>query len=105
MKANLATVIVIGVVGTIVAYFVTNMIIPSVGEFTYTSVDSSIGADYIEPDIELFNYRALNPTVEVYVGSCTEYDENGECLDDALYQEDTDVSDDDIVKPDESTEK
>lgn len=89
MKTDLATAIVAGVAGVLIAYFVTNIFIPPTEDFTYTSVDPSIGSDYVEPDIELFNFRALNPTVEVYVGNCTEYDENGECLDNAINQEDT----------------
>lgn len=81
MKKELATTIIAAIAGVLIAYFVTNIFIPPTKNFTYSSVDSSIGADYIEPDVEIFNYKALNPTVEVFVGNCTEYNENGECVD------------------------
>ena len=82
MKTDLATAIIAGVLGIVVAYFVTNIFIPPIEDFTYTTVDSSFGVDLIDPNIEIFNYKALNPTVEVYVGNCTEYNENGECIED-----------------------
>ena len=90
MKTDLATAIITGVVGVLVAYFVTNIFIPPIEDFTYTTVDPSVGAEYIEPNIELFNYKALNPTVEVFVGGCVEYDENGDCIDEVINQEDAD---------------
>jgi hypothetical protein len=104
MKTDLATAIITAIVGVVIAYFVTNILIPPVEDFSYTSVDSSIGADYDTPDVELFNFRALNPTVEVYVGNCTEYDERGECLDDSIIdEEDAEVPDDndEIVNSDD----
>ena len=36
-----------------------------------------------EANPELFNYKALNPTVEVYVGDCDEVNQYGECIDEA----------------------
>ena len=34
-------------------------------------------ADLTSPDPEVFNVDAINPTVEVYVGSCEDVDRNG----------------------------
>lgn len=81
MKKDLATAIVTGILGVIIAYFVTNLLIPSIENFTFTTVDSSLSLGLVEPNNELFNFNALNPTVEVFVGDCTEFGENGECLD------------------------
>lgn len=36
-----------------------------------------ITADLTNPDPEVFNVDAINPTVEVYVGSCEDVDRNG----------------------------
>lgn len=36
-----------------------------------------ITADLTSPDPEVFNLDAINPTVEVYVGSCEDVDRNG----------------------------
>ena len=36
-----------------------------------------ITADLTSPDPEVFNVDAINPTVEVYVGSCEDVDRNG----------------------------
>ena len=36
-----------------------------------------ITADLMSPDPEVFNVDAINPTVEVYVGSCEDVDRNG----------------------------
>ena len=42
-------------------------------------IDESISTDLSEPNTEVFNYRALNPTVEVYI-DCTNYDASGSCV-------------------------
>ena len=36
-----------------------------------------ITSDLTSPDPEVFNVDAINPTVEVYVGSCEDVDRNG----------------------------
>lgn len=82
MKADLATTIVAATVGILVSYFVADFLIGDIEGFPLKTVDSSISADITEPNIEIFNFKALNPTVEVYVGDCEQYDENGECIDD-----------------------
>lgn len=82
MKADLATSIVVAIVGILVSYFACNYFFGPIEPVTVNSVDSSqVNASYDEPNVEVFNYRALNPTVEVYVGNCTELNERGECID------------------------
>lgn len=87
MKTDLASSIGVAIVGIIIAYFLTNLLVvdpikQANTDVTVKSVDSSIGTELAEPDPEVFNYKALNPTVEVYVGNCEEYDSaTGECID------------------------
>ena len=85
MKNDLATAIIAAVSGVLVAYFVSNMVISNFAKSTYPvkSVDSSVSADLADPDPEVFNYKALNPTVEVYVGNCTNVNMYGECADES----------------------
>ena len=80
MKTDLATAIGAAIVGFILAFFVTNLLTGEIEDFTYKTVETTVTTNLDEPDPEVFNYRALNPTVEVYVGTCTEYDSNGECI-------------------------
>lgn len=80
MKNDLATAIAAAVIGFLIAFFVTNLLTGDIEDFTYKTVDSTVSTSLDEPNPEVFNYRALNPTVEVYIGSCVEYGENGECL-------------------------
>lgn len=83
MKTDLASSIGIAVVGVIVAYFISNILVGSftTGDYTVKTIETEVKADIATPDPSVFNYRALNPTVEVYVGSCKEYDDNGQCID------------------------
>lgn len=97
MKNDLATAIVAAIAGVVISYFICNMFLGKSGDFSFTTVDSSVSSDLATPDPELFNYRALNPTVEVYVGNCTEINMYGECVDESseqieegIIEEDTD---------------
>lgn len=92
MKTDLATSIFAAVVGVVVAFIVCNLFLPELEPVSFSSLVSGGSTDYsslVEPSDEVFNFRALNPTVEVYVGQCTEYDENGRCKDDVATIENT----------------
>ena len=80
MKTDLFTSIAAAIAGVLIAFFVTNLFIGPIEDVTYTTVDAKVNASLATPDPEVFNYRALNPTVEVYVGECDEYNEYGECV-------------------------
>lgn len=86
MKNDLATAIVIAIVGIVSAYFICNALVPSIETARVKTVDASINADIASPDPEVFNYKSLNPTVEVYIGKCTNVDQNGKCIDDSSEQ-------------------
>lgn len=84
MKSDLATSIVVAIVGVIGAFFITNYFVgePEIIEVKSIENASDASSSVAEPNPALFNSKALNPTVEVYVGECSEYNELGECLDD-----------------------
>ena len=87
MKTDLASSIAAAIVGVLLAYFICNLFLGEIEPVTIKTVDSSVTADLVEPNAEIFNYRALNPTVEVYVGDCNEYYSYGECVDNNTVQE------------------
>lgn len=72
-KSDIATIILIAGFSAIVAFVLSNVLLGDVSEesvrIQYLDV---ISGDIAEPDEELFNAHAINPTVEVYVGQCTE---------------------------------
>ena len=81
MKVDLTTAIITGILGVIVAYLVTsNLLLKNPTPVTIKTLGTSIGTDLNDPNPEIFNYRALNPTVEVII-DCSNYDINGTCLD------------------------
>lgn len=73
MKTDLATSILAAVFGVVIAYFVTNLFLGSAEDFTFKVVNTKVEASLAEPNPEVFNYRALNPTVEIIIeGSSSE---------------------------------
>ena len=77
-KSDIITVILIASIGTVIAAFMTNAILgnPDERSVSFNSI-SVIAPDLDEPDPEMFNSEAINPTVEVYVGDCQDIDQNG----------------------------
>lgn len=86
MKQDLATSIFAAVVGALVAYFVCGMFLPSFDDMSVsiTKLASEESFSLMEPDAEIFNYRSVNPTVEVWVGDCKNLGDNGTCADDIV---------------------
>ena len=82
MKNDFLTTIVIAIVGLMGGFFVTNMLMGEIESVSVKNIAEGVSADLADPDPEVFNYRALNPTVQVYVGDCDERDEFGECIED-----------------------
>ena len=81
MKKDLTTTIIAAIAGVVAAYFITNMFLPGIENFSFKNLNGNTNFTLAEPDEEIFNYRAVNPTVEVYVGQCMEYDADGVCID------------------------
>lgn len=84
MKFDMTTAIITAIVGVVVAYIVAGNIIGGSESINIKSLSSPVNTSLADPSPEIFNYRALNPTVEAYVGNdCQNYDSvNGVCLDD-----------------------
>jgi hypothetical protein len=69
--SSIATVILVAIIATVVSALAVNSLLgdPNDLEFTVVYMDK-ISPNVIEPDREVFNDKAVNPTVEVYVGDC-----------------------------------
>ena len=81
MKTDLATAIISAIVGVLVAYFlVGGVFLKDPGAVNIKTIENSTNFTPSEPNPEIFNYRALNPTVETYI-DCKNYDASGVCLD------------------------
>ena len=83
MKNDLVTSIGVALFGVIASYFICNIFIGPIEDVEVKNVNSTISTDVATPNPEVFNYKAINPTVEVYVGEsndCEQYDDNGECI-------------------------
>ena len=81
MKQDLTTSVFAAIIGALVAYFVCNMFLPELQDVTFSTIGETEVFNLAEPDTEVFNFRSVNPTVEVIVGSCTDLGENGVCND------------------------
>lgn len=87
MNKDLLTATIAAILGVLIAFFITDYFLGPVESVTYTTVNSTVNTAVAEPDPEIFNYRALNPTVEVYVGGCAEYNQFNECIESQESQE------------------
>ena len=86
MKNDLATSIVIAIVGVIIAFLACNTLMGDISPVSVKTVSGSFSPDVGDPNVEVFNYKAVNPTVEVYIGgdgaNCSEFDSGGNCITD-----------------------
>lgn len=80
MKTDLATSIGMAVLGAVLAFVIANMLFGEIKDVTFRTISGKVDTSLGVPDEEIFNYKALNPTVEVYVGDC-ELDYYGNCID------------------------
>lgn len=62
--------IVVAVIGVAASFGLCTFILGEMKEVQFNTVDAKVNSALVEPDQEVFNYRALNPTVEVCVGEC-----------------------------------
>lgn len=68
VKTDLATAIIAAIAGVVIAFLVTNIFIPELENVSFKTLGTGASSSLTAPDEEVFNYRAVNPTVEVYVG-------------------------------------
>lgn len=83
-QSDIFSLILIAGIGTIAAFFVCRMILgdPNQATTKFKTINRTISSSLVDPDPEVFNSTAINPTIEVYVGDCEDIDQNG-ILDDA----------------------
>jgi uncharacterized membrane protein (UPF0182 family) len=69
--SSLATVVLIAIIATVTAALIVNSLLGDPNE-EYVDIPymDVISGNIEEPDPEVFNTKAVNPTVEVYVGNC-----------------------------------
>lgn len=80
MKTDLTTAIITAIVGVLAAYFLVNTVImKDPAPVIVKGLEEPASTTLAEPDPSVFNYRALNPTVETYV-DCANYDASGSCI-------------------------
>jgi len=71
--SSLATVVLIATITTVATALILNAILGNPNDRTEEVVYlNTLNTEVIQPDPEVFNTRAVNPTVEVYVGGCEE---------------------------------
>lgn len=77
-QSDIFSILIIASVGTLISYFVVNSFLGN-PDLQYANIKTieAISPDLEEPDSELFNPAAINPTVEVFVGECQDVDGNG----------------------------
>ena len=78
MKKDLVTAIAAAIAGFLVSFLVISSITGEPDSVLIKTLDNTIDSTLANPNIEVFNYRAVNPTVEAYV-DCTNYDLTGNC--------------------------
>ena len=81
-QSDIFTVILVAGIGTVVAAILFNLILgdPNSKSVTFKTV-KVVQASLSQPDPEVFNPDAINPTVEVYVGECEDVNQDGELND------------------------
>ena len=68
----------IAIAETILAYFLMNYFLGDPAEKTVSfEYIEAVSGDLVSPDSEIFNAGAINPTVEVFVGSCEDINHDG----------------------------
>lgn len=87
MKSELATAIGTAIAGTVIAYILCGFLVGEIEPVSFSTVDSSVNANLVDPNPDVFNYKSLNPTVEVYVGNCEEADASGQCVEQVKNEE------------------
>lgn len=79
MKTDLISAIVAAIVGVVITFLILTNIIQNPKPVNVKTISNPASANVDEPNPEIFNYRALNPTVEAYV-DCKSYNADGNCI-------------------------
>lgn len=87
-QSDIFSIILVASVGTLAAFFICQALMgdPSKASISFKGLRTEVTSKLVDPDPEVFNSVAINPTVEVYVGDCEDIDQNG-ILDDSELEE------------------
>ena len=104
-NSDIAMVILIAAVSVVVSYFLGNAILgdPNNNVETISYMDP-ISSSIEQPDVETFNPKAYNPTVEVYVGNCGPLEVWSESKHICVAREGFEDEDDDVVVEDDTSD-
>jgi len=77
-QSDFFTVALVALIGAAISAFLMSMMLgdPNTKSVSFKKIDV-IDSGLVQPDPEVFNPDAINPTVEVYVGDCVDQDQNG----------------------------
>lgn len=78
-QSDIFSLVLIAGIGTLAAFLICNAIMgdPDKASVEFKALSHVVKSELAEPDPEVFNSYAINPTVEVYVGECEDIDRNG----------------------------
>jgi len=78
-RSDIYSLILIAGIGTLAAFLACNALLgdPNKASVEFKTVSTVLTSDLAEPNEEIFNGTAINPTIEVYVGDCEDIDQNG----------------------------
>lgn len=78
-RSDIYSLILIAGIGTLAAFLACNALLgdPNEAKVEFKTVSTVLTSDLAEPNEEIFNGTAINPTIEVYVGDCEDIDQNG----------------------------
>ena len=105
-KKDIISVVAVAILGVAMAIVVVNALLGDIDDksATFRSIDvvnSSVGA----PDPEVFNPEAINPTVDVFVGTCVDKNGNGTLDEDELVGCTKSTGEEEIVEDQEEVDE
>lgn len=78
-QSDIFTLVLVAGIGTLAAFFISRAILgdPDMAKVEFKAIDKVVASSLSQPDAEVFNSLAINPTIEVFVGNCEDIDQNG----------------------------
>ncbi len=78
-QSDIFSIVVVASVGVLASFFICQAIMgkPEEAIVHFTGLADVIAKELKDPDPEVFNATAINPTIEVFVGDCEDLDKNG----------------------------
>ena len=67
-RFNLVSSVLALVLGAVLSFIITNLFLGAPEDVTFKTIESVVTKSTGDPDPEVFNSRAIDPTVEIYIG-------------------------------------